>query len=434
VAVAYSGGRDSTALLHATLLAAEPLGVRVLALHVHHGLSANADAWLDHCEAQCRRWSQKHRGLSFDATRLASQPQAGESVEAWARRARYHALRAMALAGGADLVLLGHHRRDQAETFLLQALRSGGVAALSAMPASVRREGVTWARPWLDVPAADVQAHARAHRLRWIDDDTNADTRFARNRLRVDVWPSLLKAFPDAERTLATAARRSQQAAAAVAEVAALDLASVTGVAGFRVAPWRALSAVRRGHALRAWLAPVVVGTLPGSLIDRLEAELVSDAPRRWPMPGGELSCYRGHLRWRAANEPVPKEASLRCDLSRPGTQDCPSWHGAWHVRRVDQGGLADALAAELTMRPRATGDRFKAGPGRPPRNLKLQFQAAGVPEAERTGPVLCAGGRIVFVAGLGIDARALAEPGVPQLAVSWMPGPAESRPGEGAR
>ena len=428
MAVAYSGGRDSTALLHATLLAAEPLGLRVLALHVHHGLSANADVWLDHCAAQCRRWSRRHRRLAFAATRLASQPQAGDSVEAWARRARYRALREMALAGGADLVLLGHHRRDQAETFLLQALRSGGIAALSAMPGSVRRDGITWARPWLAAAAADVEAHARRHRLRWIDDDSNADTRFARNRMRVEVWPSLLKAFADAEQTLATAARRAQQAAAAVADMAMLDLASVAGVEGLHVASWRALSAARRGHALHAWLARFESGALPASLIDRLEVELDAATTRRWPLPGGELSCYRGVLRWRPPSVPATIGATLRCDLSRPGPHDCPAWHGEWRVRRVDRGGIADALARDLTLRPRSPGDRFQAGSGRPPRSLKLQFQAAGVPEADRAGPVLCVDERIVFVAGLGVDARALAASGEPQLALTWLPWPAMAR------
>lgn len=333
----------------------------------------------------------------------------------------------MALAGGVDLVLLGHHRRDQAETFLLQALRSGGVAALSAMPASVRRDGVTWARPWLDVPAAEVEAYARRHRLRWIDDDSNADTRFARNRLRADVWPSLLQAFPDAERTLASAARRAQHAAAAVAEMAALDLASVAGVEGLHIASWRALSAARRGHSLRAWLAGFMTLAVPGSLVDRLEVELDTGVTRRWPVPGGDLSSYRGTLRWRAATASAPVTAPLRCDLSRPGTHDCPSWHGAWRVRRVDRDGMADALAADLTLRPRAPGDRFQAGPGRPPRSLKLQFQAAGIAEADRRGPVACVDDRIVFVRGLGIDARAIAAPGEPQLALTWLPSPAKS-------
>ena len=355
-------------------------------------------------------------------------------MEAWARRARYRALHDMALTGGADLVLLGHHRRDQAETFLLQALRSGGVAALSAMPTSVRRDGVTWARPWLDVSAAEVEAYARRLRLRWIDDDSNADTRFARNRLRADVWPSLLQAFPDAERTLATAATRAQHAAAAVAEMAALDLASVAGAEGLRVASWRALSAARRGHALRAWLAGFVTIAVPGSLVDRLEAELDSGVTRRWPMPGGDLSCYRGALRWRAATASASVTAPLRFDLSRPGTHECPSWHGAWRVRCVDRDGIADALAADLTLRPRAPGDRFQAGPGRPPRSLKLQFQAAGIPEAERRGPVACVDDRIVFVAGLGIDARAIAAPGEPQLALTWLPSPARPRFDGGAR
>ena len=111
---------------------AAPLDVSVLALHVHHGLSANADAWLDHARSLCARWARRGSPVELVATRLAERPLAGQSVEAWARRSRYRALREMALARGVDLVLLAHHRRDQAETFLLQALRGGGVAALSA--------------------------------------------------------------------------------------------------------------------------------------------------------------------------------------------------------------------------------------------------------------------------------------------------------------
>ena len=423
VAVAYSGGRDSTALLHATLAAAAPIGVRVVALHVHHGLSANADAWLKHAAAQCRRWS-RYGDLSFASTRLASKPRAGDSVEAWARRARYGALRDMALAGGADLVLLGHHRRDQAETFLLQALRSGGVAALSAMPRSARRDGVTWARPWLDVPAAAVEAYARRHRLRWIDDDSNADTRFARNRLRADVWPALVAAFPDCEQTLATAAHRSQQAAAAIAEVADLDLASIADAGELSIAAWRELSPTHRGPALLAWLRIRTREAMPGSLIERLEAELDGTAKRRWPVPGGELGSYRGRLRWLPAPGPVPPTAPVRCDLSRPGTHDCPAWHGTFQVERVELGGISEAHAARLTLRRRAAGDRFQAGPGRPPRSLKLQFQAAGIAEEARHGPVACLDDKIVFVAGLGIDARACAEPGQSQFAITWLPAP----------
>ena len=199
IAVAYSGGRDSTALLHATLVAAAEQGIEVFALHVHHGLSPNADAWLAHCEQQCRRWARAGKPIAFAADRLTTLSAHGESIEAWARQARYRALREMALAHSVTIVLLAHHRRDQAETLLLQALRGGGVAGLAGMPRSVLRDGITWQRPWLDKPRAEVDAYVRRHRLKFIEDDSNADPRFARNRLRSQVWPALAAAFEQAE-------------------------------------------------------------------------------------------------------------------------------------------------------------------------------------------------------------------------------------------
>ena len=136
--MAVSGGRDSTALLHATVHAARPLGIAVHALHVHHGLQAPADAWARQVRAQCRRW-----GAHFHLARLSGAPAAAESVEAWARRERYAALSQMAHAQGCGIVLLAHHRRDQAETVLLQLMRGGGARGLAAMPARAEREGVT---------------------------------------------------------------------------------------------------------------------------------------------------------------------------------------------------------------------------------------------------------------------------------------------------
>jgi tRNA(Ile)-lysidine synthase len=185
-------------------------------------------------------------------TRLAAHPARGQSIEAWARRSRYRALREMALARGVDLVLLAHHRRDQAETFLLQALRGGGVAALSAMPKIVRRDGVTWARPWIEQPRQAIEAYARRHRLRWIEDESNDDDRFARNRLRRHVWPALVASFADAEGSLADAAQRVQDAAAVVDEIAAGDLAAIADEGGLDLAAWRALPVARRASGLAA--------------------------------------------------------------------------------------------------------------------------------------------------------------------------------------
>jgi tRNA(Ile)-lysidine synthase len=208
VAVAVSGGRDSTALLHCTLKATAPLGVDVVALHVHHGLNPSADDWLRHVKKQSQRW-----GAAFASSRLLNQPATGESVEAWARRERYAALAQMAAAQGCHHVLLAHHRRDQAETWLLQALRGAGAAGLSAMPFEMHKLGVSWHRPWLNQAREVIDAYVHKHRLRHIEDGSNSDTRFARNRLRSQVWPALTAAFADAEKSLVRAARNARKRA-----------------------------------------------------------------------------------------------------------------------------------------------------------------------------------------------------------------------------
>ncbi len=432
VAVAYSGGRDSTALLHATIAAAEPLGLRVVALHVHHGLSAEADRWMVHGQELCQRWARRGRPIEFVARVLSARPARGESVEAWARQARYRALREMALEHGIDLVLLAHHRRDQAETFVLQALRGGGVAALSAMPRAVRRDGVTWARPWLDAPREPIDAYLRRHRLAHVDDDTNDDERYARNRLRARVWPALTEAFADAEASLAGAAQWAQDASAGLAELADMDLAALCTGGVLDVAAWRALSPVRQSNALRAWLRERTGKPPAATLVERLMKELRSTGAMQWPVPGGALRSYRGRLQYEAAAglqraQGLPKassgqEGGASLDLSVTGVHELTEWNGAFIVERVASGGIPVATAACLTLRVRAAGDRFQAGPARPPRSLKLQYQAAGVPDWQRHGPVACHDGVPIYVPGLGIDARALAGPGEAQLSLRWAP------------
>ena len=244
------------------------IGVKVLALHVHHGLSAHADDWLAHCASQARRWARQGKPIEFVAHRLSGSPAAGDSVEAWARRERYRALRAMALARGAAVVLLAHHQRDQAETFLLQALRGAGPAGLSGMPRSILRDGIEWKRPWLDRTRDAIDAYVRKHRLKHIEDDTNDDERFARNRLRKQVWPALIAAFAQAESTLAATAQWAQEANAALGELADTDLASVASDRGLVVRAWLALSLARRSNALRAWLKRSSGAAPPASLVD----------------------------------------------------------------------------------------------------------------------------------------------------------------------
>lgn len=419
VAVAFSGGRDSTALLHATLRVARRLDVDVVALHVHHGLNPGADGWLLRCRRVAARWR-----VPFAATRLHGPPPHGRSIEAWARAERYRALATMAREHRASLVLLAHHRRDQAETFLLQALRGGGVAGLAAMPMCVERDGLVWARPWLACRRDAIEAYLRRHRLGFIDDTSNVDPRYARNRLRSAVWPALVGAFDSAEGCLAEAAMSAAQAAAVLDEVAEGDLATAApGDQALDVETWSGLSVARRRNALLAWLR--TRGIASSALIERLCIELPGKRSGRWPAADdAQLRLHRGVLRLhRPASAPAAtlvSDTTLRID--RAGRRRIAGFSdGHLVVRRVVSGGVALPLLASLRVAGRQGGEQFQLAPRSTPRSLKKQFQSLAVSAWLRDGPLLYAGDRLVFVAGLGIDARVLAADGEPQLALRWV-------------
>lgn len=437
VAVAYSCGRDSTALLHVTArAAAEMPGMRVFALHVHHGLSPQADAWLAHAEATCRQWAEQGLPVSLLSRRVSVRRDAGLSLEAEARQARHEALSDMAREAGVDLLLLAQHRRDQAETFLLQALRGGGVAGLASMPKDDWRDGVRWVRPWLDLPREAIEDHVAHHGLHFVDDESNGDRRFARNRLRLDVWPALLAAFPDAEVALARSAARVADALPALRawQVDALQRWGSDAEPGaLNAAAWAALPDGERQQALLAWLGQHGVGS--ASWVERLSHEvpraLAGQGSARWPELG--VSLYRGVLRCVPGGETdgdALGEAdgfSLRPEvvlcIDRPGDWPVPGWRGCLRVEEVMQGGVEPRHLREgLRARPRSGGEGFQMGAGRPVRDLKRQFQAMGVPAWARSAPLFFAGDSLVFVPGLGVDARFAAPQGVPQWGLRWLP------------
>ncbi len=423
VGVAYSGGRDSTALLHATLSVAAPLGVQVVALHVHHGLSPHADAWLAHCTEQCALWARRGLRVSFAAERLVHKAAPGESIEAWAREQRYSALRTLAQARGIGLVLLAHHRLDQAETFLLQALRGAGVAGLAAMPQIAERAGITWARPWLEQPREVVEAYVRSHRLRFVEDDSNADPRYARNRLRHEAWPAFAHAFPQAQAALAQSAMWAHEAQECLAELAALDLAEVSTQSGLNTVAWLTLSPARRSNVLRAWLRRESGRGAQASLVSRLLAELPAARSASWPCHDGVLRHYRSVLTYRVPVAPqVAAQREAQLSVRRCGVYKLPGWEGHVHVRRTTHAGVPLAWLGQLELRERSGGEQFQAGLGRPPRSLKKQYQEAGVPPWCRTGPLFFSGGQLVFAPGLGVDARVWAMPGQPQVTLEWQP------------
>jgi tRNA(Ile)-lysidine synthase len=421
VAVAYSAGRDSTALLYATLQWASAQRCQVLALHVHHGLSPHADAWSLHAQTQCALWSSQGLPVRLAIHRVTTQPAPGDSVEAWARGVRYAALSAMALQHGADTVLLAHHARDQAETLLLQALRGSGVAGLSSMAKRSKRLGIIWLRPWLAQPREHIEQYVAQHGLAYIDDASNGDRRFDRNRLRSEVWPALVRAFPNAQGGLGRATEWLHEAAECLHELAELDLAALSTGPALVIGRWQSLSPARRSNVLRAWIAAQTGAAAPASLTTRLMSELVGAGVATWALPTGQLRRSRGRLMWMPGIPtvaPCCKETALR--IARAGHFKLPGWNGVLQARRVREGGVHLAWLAHLELRPRRGGEQFQAAVMRPARSLKKQYQAANIVQWERDGPLVYSGGQLVFVPGLGMDARAIALPGQVQMELIW--------------
>ncbi len=202
--VAFSGGLDSTVLLKVMVEVRAAQGGELTAVHIHHGLSPQADAWAEHCSAIAARLK-----IPCQIVRVVARAEAGESPEAKARDARYLAL-SKQLSKNSVLVT-AHHQDDQAETVLLQLLRGAGPSGLAAMPRlSVFPPGQLW-RPLLEFTRADLYAQAHIWGLSWIEDHSNADTRFDRNYLRQQVTPLLSARWKAWSHTLARSARLCAQ-------------------------------------------------------------------------------------------------------------------------------------------------------------------------------------------------------------------------------
>ncbi|MFD1709927.1 tRNA lysidine(34) synthetase TilS [Ottowia sp. GY511] len=248
LAVGFSGGADSTALL---LACAARWPGRVRAWHVHHGLQAAADGFETQARAVCDRL-----GVPLQVAHVDARAQPGESPEAAARHHRYKAFEALALQQSAQAaiktIVLGQHADDQVETVLIALSRGSGLPGLAGMPARWQRGGLTFCRPLLAVPGSALRAWLRLHGADWVEDPSNADTAYTRNRVRHRLLPALAAVFPEFRTTFARSAQHAAQAQALLDEVAAADLAAC-GVPP-RIAALQALSPARQGNALRHWL------------------------------------------------------------------------------------------------------------------------------------------------------------------------------------
>lgn len=248
LAVAFSGGADSTALL---LACAQKWPGQVRAIHIHHGLQAAGDEFERHCTVFCQQL-----GVPLTLRRVNARHAPGDSPEAAARFARYEAFEDVALDEYAQVAIktiaLAQHADDQVETLLLALSRGSGMPGLSAMPAVWVRAGIRYERPLLTVPGADLRAWLTQRGVSWIEDPTNTDQQFTRNRIRARLLPALQETFPQFRDTFARSAAHAAQAQAVLIEVAVQDLLQVGSPPVIK--RLQCLSRVRQANLLRHWL------------------------------------------------------------------------------------------------------------------------------------------------------------------------------------
>lgn len=383
--VGYSGGLDSTVLLHWLCGNARAAGVPLRAVHVHHGLQAAADDWVAHCQRQCRAW-----GVPLAVHRAHVDAESGLGPEGAARQARQRAFRAELQEG--ERLVLAQHQDDQAETLLLRALRGSGVDGLAAMADHALLDGHPLWRPLLQVPRAALRAYARRHELAWIEDPSNADPAADRNFLRLQVLPLLRQRWPHASSALAASAGHCGQLRTLLddEDQALLEHVQV-GARVICVERLRPLSVARRARVLRRWVLHAGAPPLPASVLAQLEHELLPAAPDRQAQVRWQSSSIR---QWRAHWYLLP------ATLPRLPAQ----WHAEWSGQRPlalpDGGELrllgAAAWDAALQVRPRRGGERIQL-PGRTHRHaLKDCLQREHLAPWRRAQvPLLYAGGEL---------------------------------------
>jgi tRNA(Ile)-lysidine synthase len=360
VALGLSGGVDSVVLLDLLRAAAPRHGFRLEAVHVHHGLSPHADDWARFCRALCRRW-----GIPLAVRRVTVQKR-GRGLEAAARAARH----AVFASHAAPVIALAHQLDDQAETVLLNLLRGAGLRGASAMPVVGRLGGKILLRPLLALPRREVVAYARAHRLQWVEDESNRDVALTRNFLRLQVGPLLETRFPRWRESLARAARH------------------------FSAADADARLALREFLRVRGLRAPS-----EAKLVEMLKQLTGKGARTAIEHDGAVLRVYRGRVS-------IEKRAG-----------------GELRLRPVRGRGI-DATRLErarVTLRARAGGERLQLDARRPRRTLKNLFQEAGVPPWRREQlPLLYCDDELVWVPELGVAAGWQAARGARGVVPEW--------------
>jgi tRNA(Ile)-lysidine synthase len=398
--VAFSGGMDSTVLLHALATAASGENIPILAVYIRHDLQDDAAAWEFHC-----RETASALGVAFEAVSVDVPRDTGTGMEAAARGVRYDALRQF--IGPGDWLLSAHHQNDQAETLLLNVLRGSGVDGLAGIGAKQSFAEGALVRPLLDVSRGELLDYAESAGIAWVEDPSNTDNRFDRNYLRNDVLPRMSARWPAAISRLSRSSALCSEASELIAELANIDLKTLGRPSRIDISKLTLLTDSRQRNVLRRAMRLCGLPSAPESRLRQILDELVparEDAAPLVNWQGGEARRYRSFLYLQATLTGAILASPTVLSFSQPEL-DLGSG-GRLSIAPAAKGGiLRDALDRGLDVRFRSGGESVRPDGNSHTKKLKNLFQEKGVvPWMRDRIPLLYDGDKLVAVADLWVS------------------------------
>jgi len=428
MAIAYSGGLDSTALLHLAHDFAHQHKSVLHAFHIHHGLSALADDWLTHCAAEAKKI-----GIAFDSRHITVAADSGEGLESMARTGRYAALGALCREHGISVLLTGHHQNDQAETVLLQLLRGSGVAGLSGMercnhaPTLLGDATCLMGRPMLGIARTALEAFARERGFSYVDDPSNLDPRYARNALRHQVMPVIEAAFPGFAERFARSAHHAQSAQQLLVEFAQQDFSYCIDGVGIALDRLRSLSTIRCDNLLRYWFGSRGMRMPSSAWLQEMREQVLNAKPDAQVLIGHadcEIHRHRNRIVMTARTSLPDAEQAAQLFVWRgEAAIHFPAYGGTLFFEAGMPGIDAAWLGQQaLAVQWRSGGWRLRLAANRSTRSLKYHYQAADVPAWERARlPLVTVGKQLLFAAGIGMDCHHYAPSGQGGIMLRWQ-------------
>ena len=393
--VAFSGGSDSAALLHAVANSCLPKELNIVAAHVNHGLLADSDSWEDFCREQAA-----NLGVEFLCHRVAQPPRAGQNVEAWARDQRYGWFKR--IVAPQDFVVTAHHLDDQLETFLLRLLRGAGPHGLSAIKVRQSLSVGYLIRPMLRLTKQEVARYLQQQQIEYVDDPSNTHLEIDRNYLRHTVLPIIRDRWPHAANKVGEAAEIQDSLAREIDRKAnkLIDEISLDGGSKLAYEPVKAATTERRFAIIRAWCKHRNLGTPEHRHFREIEKALFVANPKAtsciaWK--NAELRYYQNVLYLREREPEFDATLNYLWDVKSA----LPLAHGELTVSATASGGLMESIRSKhCSIRYyRQQGERCHPVGRAHSQSLKKLFQAWRVPPWERSKiPILWVDGEIAAV------------------------------------